>query len=273
VAALELKMEAWLWPEETYYIHSIKKYLNKGGCSGFMFLSIVIAIYNERENVRELTERIYYSMKELAIPFELIYVIDGTDGSFEILKQLKEERKTENLVLNHSEKLRGFRNAFVKGFSLANKKATHILTMDGDLNHQPEEIEKLVREMDSSSAKIVIGSRYTKKGKVEKIALWKRAVSVGSNAVIRIVWGIKIKDKTSGFRLYKKEAIDKIVPKCKSNNFEFLFEILINAIKMKYKIREVPITFKPRKGGESKFQLWKTSKGYLKLMMNHFLGN
>lgn len=238
-----------------------------------MFLSIVIAIYNEKENVRELTERIYKSMNALNIPFELIYVIDGTDGSFEILRNIKEEKKAENLILNHSEKLRGFRNAFVKGFSLANKKATHLLTMDGDLNHQPEEIEKLLREMNLSNAKIVIGSRYVKKGKVEKIALWKRIVSVGSNTVIRIVWGMKIKDKTSGYRLYKKEIIDKIVPRCKSNNFEFLFEILVNAIKMKYKIKEVPIIFKPRKGGESKFQLLKTSKGYLKLMMNHFFGD
>jgi len=232
------------------------------------FLSIVIAIYNEEGNVRELTERIYNSMNLLKIPFELICVIDGTDKSFEILKEMQKSRK--NLILDHSPKLRGFKNAFVKGFGLANKKATHILTMDGDLNHQPEEINNLINSMQSTNADIVIGSRYLKQGRVERLALWKKAVSIFANFVIRLIWNLKVKDKTSGYRLYKKEVIDKVVPLCKSNNFAFLFEILVLSRSLRYKIKEVPIIFKARERGESKFELWKTAKGYMALMFRHF---
>jgi len=231
------------------------------------FLSIVIAVYNEEENIRELTERIYKSMNFLNIPFELIYVIDGNDNSFKILKEIKKSKK--NLVLDYSKKLRGFKNAFVRGFSLANKKATHILTMDADLNHQPEEIRKFLKEMFSTDSDIVIGSRYLKGGKVEKLVLWKRAISLFANFVIKVIWNIKVKDKTSGFRLYKKGVIDKVVPLCRSENFAFLFEMLILAKMFNYSIREVPIVFKARERGKSKFRLWKTIKDYLVLMMRY----
>jgi dolichol-phosphate mannosyltransferase len=232
-----------------------------------MFLSIVIAVYNEEENVSELTNRIFSCMVSLKIPFELIYVVDGTDKSIDILRCFSKDHT--NLILDYSPKLRGFRNAFVKGFSLINKDATHVLTMDADLNHQPEEISSLLKKMASSNADIVIGSRYVKKGKVDKIECWKRAVSILANFIIKAYWGLSIKDKTSGYRLYKRKVIAAVVPLCKSQNFEFLFEILINSVRKNCIIVEVPIHFKPRKAGESKFQLWKTSKGYLKLMLRY----
>lgn len=231
------------------------------------YLSIVIAIYNEEENVKKLTERIYRSLDVLKIPFELIYVIDGTDNSYNILKGIAKSKK--NMKLNYSQKLRGFKNAFVKGFSLVNKKATHILTMDGDLNHQPEEIKNLIKTMEITNSDIVIGSRYIKKGKIEKLELWKRFISLFANFIIKFIWKINVKDKTSGFRLYKKKVIDGIIHLCKSDNFEFLFEILMVSNKFKYKIKEVPIVFKTREKGKSKFKLWKTTEGYIKLMFRY----
>jgi len=231
-----------------------------------MFISTVIAVYNEEDNVKELTERIFQSFKKLKIPFELIYVIDGTDKTNNILMDLKKDKS--NLILDYSPKMRGFRNAFIRGFSLISKKSTHVLTMDGDLNHQPEEIGKFISEMEENGSSIVIGSRYTKMGKIEKLAIWKRAVSLFANIIIKLLWGIRIKDKTSGYRLYKREVIDDIVPKCKSSNFEFLFEILIRARKKRYKMSEVGIVFKARERGVSKFQFWKVVKGYMRLMLS-----
>ncbi len=232
-----------------------------------MLLSIVIAIYDEEENVGELTRRIYNSMNRLKVPFELIYVIDGTDNSFDILKEIKKSKK--NLILNHSPKPRGFKNAFVKGFGLVNKKTTHILTMDGDLNHQPEEIKNFLKKMDIAKSDIVIGSRYLKRSRIEKLALSKRFVSIFANFVIKLFLNLKIKDKTSGFRLYKNKVIGKVIPLCKSDNFEFLLEILILSRVFRYNIAEVPIVFKTRERGKSKFELWKVVKGYVRLVFRY----
>lgn len=234
-----------------------------------MFLSVVIAVYNEEGNVKELTDRMYTSLNKLRVPFELVYVVDGTDRSFEILKAIKENKK--NMKIDYSPLPRGFKNAFVKGFKMINKKrTTHILTMDADLNHQPEEISSFISKIKSSNADIVIGSRYISGGKVHKLASWKRGISIFANLVIKLLWGLKIKDKTSGYRLYRKEVIGKVVPKCKSENFEFLLEMLIIANRLKYRLSEVPITFKARIYGESKFNLVKVLKGYLKLIVRYY---
>jgi SAM-dependent methyltransferase len=143
--------------------------------------------------------------------------------------------------------------------------------MDGDLNHQPEDIRTLIDKFFFTDADIIIGSRYLKEGKIEKLALWKRLISIFANFVIKILWNLKIKDKTSGFRLYKRRIIEKITPLCKSNNFAFLFEILILSRLFKYEIEEAPIVFKARERGKSKFDLWKTIKGYFALMWRYLL--
>jgi dolichol-phosphate mannosyltransferase len=232
-----------------------------------MFLSIVIAVYNEEDNVVPLTNRIYQSMKNLQIPFELIYIIDGDDRSFEYLKEI--QNSENNLILDHSPQLRGFKNSFVKGFSLMDEKATHILTLDGDLNHQPEEIGNLINRFEITNADIVVGSRYLKKRKIEKMPFWKKGISVLANFVIRMIWKLDIKDKTSGFRLYRKEVIATVVPLCKSKNFEFLLEILILSKKQGYILKEEPIIFKAREKGVSKFELGKIIKGYFKLLLKY----
>ena len=235
-----------------------------------MFLSIVIAVYNEQGNIAELTRRIYRSLGTLKVPFELIYVIDGTDRSFAIAKHLQRFRK--NLKVDHSPKKRGFRNAFVKGFSMMSKKATHILTLDADLNHQPEEIERFIKGMKETGADVIVGSRYLRRDprQMEGVALWKKLVSGLANIIIRLWWNVRIKDKTSGFRLYRREVIERIIPYCKSPNFEFLFEIVIVAEKMGYTVGEVPIRFIARKHGTSKFEFWRVVRGYMRLMFRRY---
>jgi len=216
-------------------------------------------LYNEEDNVEELTRRIYSSVK---IPFELIYIIDGTDNTYNLVKKMK----FRNLKYDYSKKKRGYKNSFIKGLSLVDKKSSKIVTLDGDLNHQPEEIKKLIKK----DSDIVIGSRYVSKGKVEKLNFFKRAISFLANLIIRFIWGIKIKDKTSGFRVYKKQRLFKIIHLCTSSNFEILFEILLLANMKKMSITEVPITFKARTRGKSKFQLFRIINGYIKLLMKYF---
>ena len=234
-----------------------------------MFLSIVIAAYNEEENVEELTNRIYASFTPLGIPFELIYVIDGSDRSCELLQKMRTTKDT--MHLDCSPLPRGFKNAFVHGFNMVSKKATHILTLDADLNHRPEEIGLFIRAMEESNADIVIGSRYMVGGQIMNLGILKRMVSLIANIITEIIFKLRIKDKTSGFRLYKKEALMRIVPSCTSQGFEFLFEILLVAKNMHYSLKEVPILFETHERGRSKFRLVRTSKGYCALVWKYWL--
>ena len=220
-------------------------------------ISIIICLYDEKENVEELTRRIYASVKT---PFELIYAVDGDDGTYDTIKKMNNRK---NMKVSYSGKKRGFKNAFIAGYKLVGKKSNKIVTLDGDLNHRPEEIEKLLRV----NADIVIGSRYLKESKVRAFRLWKRVMSIFANRLLSSLFKMNINDNTSGLRAYKKKKLDDIVSKCnESENFEFQFELLLLAHKNNYKIAEVPISFEPRTKGKSKFELLNVMMGYARLM-------
>jgi len=230
-------------------------------------ISIIICLYDEEENVEELTRRIYTSVKS---PFELIYAVDGEDGTRDLI--IKKMNNSKNKIkISYSRKRRGFKNAFMAGYKLVDKKSDRIVTLDGDLNHRPEEIKKLLRAV-MKNTDIVIGSRYLveESKKVLKnrasSSHCKRAISVFANRMLNGLFRTNIEDNTSGFRAYKKKKLDGIISGCnESENFEFLFELLLLARRNDYKIIEVPITFKPRTKGKSKFGLLETMTGYARL--------
>lgn len=227
-------------------------------------LSIVIAAYNEKGNIEELINRLAKQLKILRIHHEIILVIDGDDGAFESVNYLIKHKKYANIKISASKKPRGFGNAFKKGFSMVSKDSTHILTLDSDLNHRPEEMEKFFKAMQKNSADIVIGSRFIKGGSIAKRGVIKEIVSRAANIMFPWILGLKVKDISSGYRLYEKRVITQCLPKLRSKNFEFLAEILYRS--KKYKMIEIPINFAKRGYGNSKFNLLKTAAGYLRLL-------
>lgn len=233
-----------------------------------MFISFVLAAYNEEENVKILTQQILEETKKLKVPFEIIYIIDGKDNTYSILKDMKKEYKLKNMILIHNRKRQGFANAFKQGFGKISSKATHIITMDCDLNHDPKELYKFIIESNKGTD-IVIGSREVKGGKTIGIPKWKRLVSLFANYVFLLITPLKVLHKSSGYRLIKREVIDSVAFSCKSNNFEYLLEFLLIANKLGYKIKEVPITFTYRIHGKTKFKLISTGLGYAKLMLKN----
>lgn len=237
------------------------------------FISVVIAAYNEKGNVERLFAKIAEIMKRINAKFEIVGIIDGDDGSYESLQKMKKQKNLSELRLYHSKKPSGLGNAFKKGFNLVSKSASHILTMDADWNHNPEEIPVLISKMKETDADIVIGSRHCEGGQVIGIPLWKKTLSGIMNIFFSIITNVKAKDKTSGYRLYTKEANDFIKNKYTAKNFEFLPEILIIAQRKGLKMVEAPIHFKYRTIGKSKMSIVKTAKGYLRLIFKIFFGN
>ncbi len=227
-----------------------------------MKVSFVIAAYNEEGTVQQLTERIYTVVKQHNIPYEIIYALAGTRDAYAILTML--QKKIRHLKLFYTKKPEGLGNAFRFAFSKVARDSDYVVTMDADLNHQPEEVPRFLKAVKTTNADVIIGSRYVKGAKRERIPFWKRLLSDLINAAFTIIYGLRVKDKTSGYRLYKKKALDTI--RFSSVNFEFLPEILILAKRQNLKLVEVPITFKYRVIGTSKLNLIKTATGYLKLI-------
>jgi len=227
-------------------------------------LSVVIAAFNEQDNIKDLTTRIEKTLKSNNVPYELIYVIAGTDNTVKIAQELQ---KTIPIKIIYDSQPGGLGNDFKKGFSAVSPSSKYVLTMDADLNHSPEEIPLFMKCMEADQSDIIIGSRYIKDAKLLNMPLWKRFVSKLANITFSIMLSTSIKDKTSGYRLYKHKILQNLASSFKSRNFEFLIEMLMIALKNKYKIQEIPITFNYRIYGKSKMDLFKTAKGYAKLLL------
>lgn len=226
-----------------------------------MFLSVVIPAYYERENLEELTGRLLKVLGGLNFEYEILYVIDGDDGSREFLDNLQNPQ----VHYIYSPERLGIAKAFLIGFSEVFSRADLILTMDADLNHQPEEIPNLLKCLKEKNVDITIGSRYIKGGKITGMPTWKLLLSRWMNIIINVLSGIRVADKTSGFRIYKKAAAKYISENIRAENFEFLPESILIAHQGGFTFTETPITFIFRIHGQSKMDKTQTIFGYLKM--------
>lgn len=193
--------------------------------------------------------------------YEILYVIQGDDGSKELLDGLKNPK----VKYLYDPQPMGVSRAFLEGFRAVIDRADLVLTMDADLNHQPEEIAGLLQCLKEKGADITIGSRYIAGGKIIGMPIWKKLLSRWMNKLIKLFSGIKVADKTSGFRIYKKKAIQLVIDNLKAENFEFYPEVILLASKNGLTFAETPITFKFRVRGESKMYKLQTVAGYLKM--------
>lgn len=234
-----------------------------------MMLSVVIAAYNEEKNIGELTSRLIKILDSNRVPFEILYVIAGQDKTIEIVKEYC--RTEKRIRFFYSPYPSGLGNAFKKGFLCISENATHVLTMDADLNHQPEELPLFFDAMKKINADVIVGSRYVPGGSINTFPYHKRIISKFTNFFVALITGIRTKDKTSNYRLYARRSIDCIAKKMYFPGFECVIEMLLIAVKHNFRIVEVPIQFKWRIHGKSKLKLAKAGIGYLKLFSAYFL--
>ena len=235
-----------------------------------MKVTVVIAAYNEAENIGPLTQRLIRTLDSINdFTWNLIYVIEGTDGTVDVARGFALTRP--EIEIHYHEQPSGLGRAFRRGFDSIPSDADFVVTMDADQNHQPEEIPRLLTVARETLADIIVGSRRVDHSEVEGMPRWKSAISGLVNYQMRIMMGVPIHDMTSGFRVYRATALRQI--QYDSAGFAFLPEILIIAACRRYKIVEEPIRFVFREAGESKMRIPSTGWSYLKLFASHFLAS
>lgn len=231
-------------------------------------IGVVIAAYNEAGNIGPLTTRLIAALDGFdRANWELIYVIDGTDDTRAIAQSFAAHRPEIRILYNQEPS--GLARAFRRGFDAVSPEADVVVTLDADLNHQPEEISKLVAVLYSGNADIIVGSRKVMGSVTRGSPLWKRTLSDAVNRFMRRLAGMPVADMTSGFRVYSRRAFRQI--SFTSSGFAFLPEILIHAQGEGLRIVEEPIEFIFRVTGESKMHLAPTALSYLKMFAGRFL--
>ncbi|MFL6198282.1 MAG: glycosyltransferase [Thermoanaerobaculia bacterium] len=230
-------------------------------------LVAVVAAYDEEETIEVLTRRLLATFLGMeGVEAELLFVVEGRDRTREILEGLARESPGIRILYNPEPS--GLGAAFRRGFDAVPADADFVVTLDADLNHQPEEIPRLLERLRQTGADILVGSRFLKASEVEGSPLWKKALSGSINVLMRFLYGVSVKDKTSGFRLYRAEALRRI--DFRRSGFAFLPEMLIRAHVLGLRVTEEPIHFIFRRQGRSKMDFWRTSLSYLALLSARF---
>ncbi len=206
-----------------------------------MDISVVIPVVNECDNLRILLPRIQASLEREQLRYEIIVVdgnsIDGTREAADALgARVVDERRP------------GFAGALETGFAEAS--ADYVLTLDADLQHDPDFIGKLWRARDR--ADIVVASRYARGG-VVYTSFIRRWTSFLLNLVLGRMLSIPLRDMSSGFRLYRRDALQGMP--LVSINFEVQQEILVRAYARGFSVAEVPFVYYPRAAGRSHVKL------------------
>lgn len=219
-----------------------------------MRVSVVLPTLNEAETIGEVLKR----LKLMGVD-EIIVVDDGsTDGTIEVVKSFMRK----NGIRLYVRKEKGLASAIFFGIEKAKNEL--VCVMDADLQHLPEQIKEMYQKM--KECDICIASRFVEGAKVD-MPLHRILMSKLGALLCRLAFGLEVKDPLSGFFMLKKKVIRGV--ELEGIGFKALLEILV---KGKYqKACEIPIIFKKRKKGKSKFglkiilaflkQIWKLRKG------------
>jgi len=218
-----------------------------------MKLSIIVPIYNEKNTIRELVRRVN-GVDLGKIKKEIILVDDcSKDGSREILKKLKGSYKKIFHKKNSG-----------KGAALKTgiKSATGDFTIfqDADLEYNPSDYKKMLNYLIGKNAEVVIGTRF----EGQKFALFGKRKTIHSTHwvgnkiltfVFNILYNVSLTDIEPCYKLFKSDVLKGM--DIKANGFEYDIELLCKLVKKGVKIRQIPISYNPRRFEEGKKINWK----------------
>ena len=216
-----------------------------------MKLSVVIPAYKEAENLSVILPQLQDTLKDIDFDINIIDTMEPMDNTKEVCQQYG---------VNYIPRQGGntYGDAIRTGFQSA--KNERLLIMDADGSHRPVDILKMIEKGDDYD--LTIGSRYINEGKTDNpwILIFMSQIV---NVCFRLALGLKVKDISDSFRIYRTADVQALQLDC--SNFDVVEEIIIklSVYHKDYKIREVPIVFNKRMYGESKRDLVKFAFSYI----------
>ncbi len=210
-------------------------------------LTVVIPVYNERETLSQVLERV----QRVPIDKEILLVDDGsTDGSRELLDELADGDRVR--VFKHDVN-RGKGAALKTGFEQA--RGDVIIIQDADLEYDPSDYPKLLKPFSDANADVVYGSRFLV-GEYARVHLFyhyvgNRFLTFLSN----LFTGLNLTDMETCYKAFRREVLEKIT--IRSRRFTVEPELTAKIAKLKVRIFEVPISYSGRDYGEGKKITWR----------------
>lgn len=212
-------------------------------------ISIVVPIYNEQDNVKELHGEINDVCKANGYTYEIIFVDDGsTDDTYKEVQTL--------VPLKYIRLRKNFGQTAAMDAGIKAAQYDYIITMDGDRQNDPTDIPKLIQYLEENDLDIVSGWRKNRKD-----TFMKRFCSRGANFLRSILVRDNIHDSGCSLKIYKKECFERI------NLYGEMHRFIPAVLKMKgFSIGEVVVNHRPRIAGVTKYNWKRTFKGFVDMI-------
>jgi glycosyltransferase involved in cell wall biosynthesis len=200
-------------------------------------ITVIIPALNEENNIQDVITELK------SIGFSNILVIDGNsnDNTADVCRKLG-----ANVIFQDGE---GKGDALRKAF-FQDELGDFVVMLDADGSMNPKEID-IFLDAFKSGADVVKGSRFLAPGNSEDLNLIRRIGNTIMVKLVNLIWDVNFSDLCYGFAAFRKNVIKKIHPLLESDHFEIETEIFIKAIKLGFKIQEVPSVELRRKSGKS----------------------
>ena len=213
-----------------------------------MKLSIVMPVYNEKETILKIVEKVI----ALNIEKEIIIVDDcSTDGTCELIKEKLDGKYSEVRILYHVAN-QGKGAALRTGFK--HVKGEIVAIQDADLEYEPEEFKDLIKPIIDGFADVVYGSRLSG-GKPQRMYLfWHLVGNKFLTLIANLLYNTTISDMETCYKVMTKRVLDSISLKSKRFNIEP--EITAKIFKQHYRVYEMPISYYDRDYSEGKKISW-----------------
>ena len=208
-----------------------------------LLLSVVAPCFNEAQNLRELVERLNRTFQRKHIEGEIVLVNDGShDTTGDVIDELA--RQNSNVVEVHHPVNRGIEAAWRSGMQAAG--GVYVCFIDADLQHLPEDVYRLLREVQLSNADLVQGYRSS----VGRLRNSRYILSKGLNFILNVMFGMNMRDNKCGFVISRKEVLEDILAHRYRYRYFQTF-ITVSATAKGYTTRSIETLFESRLLGES----------------------
>lgn len=211
-------------------------------------LSVVVPVFDEVGTVEPLTDLVLEQLDKLEHPGEMIFIDDGSrDGTADVLRALARSHSRVKVI--HLR--RNFGKAIALTLGFAEASGGLVLTMDGDLQDDPSEIPRMLEEL-AKGHDVVSGWKADRKDP------WHKTLpSRLFNRITSTFGGLKLNDHNSGFKLYRKEVLNRIDLVGEMHRF-----ITVMAHWQGFRVTEIPVKHHRRRSGKSKYGASRLFKGF-----------
>jgi dolichol-phosphate mannosyltransferase len=229
-------------------------------------VSIIVPVFNERDNLVELTERIRDCLGDIA--WEIIYVDDDSpDRSAELARELAGRDSRVRCIQRISR--RGLSSACVEG--MLSSSAPYLAVIDGDLQHDETLLPQMLAELKAGDMDIVVGSRYAQGGGIGEWDAGRVRLSKMGMRLSRLLVPEALTDPMSGFFMMRRSVLEGAVRKLSNIGWKILIDLFASSAQP-LRFKELPYRFRLRQAGDSKLDSL-TAWSYAMLLLDKMVGH